>query len=290
MKEPGFLSHAKIAIIGLGLMGGSLALALRGKCAALFGADPDSETIARVRERKILDRVSESNQEIIAAADVIILAAPVRAIIDLLDALPSLHPAEAIVLDVGSTKTDIVAAMSALPARFDPLGGHPMCGKEKSSILHADAHIFAQAPFAFTPLPRTTPRARAFAIELAEAIGARPLWIDPETHDRWTAATSHFPYLLANALALATPIEAAPMIGPGFRSTTRIAAASTKMMCDILSTNRENVLHALDNFLRVLEGFQTLLQRGEDEKLGPMLAAGVTKLDQMYNQCPGGDR
>jgi len=158
-----------------------------------------------------------------------------------------------VVIDLGSTKVEIYKALAGLPERFDPLGGHPMCGRSEHGLANADEHLFRGAPFAFTPLPRSGERCLGLAAQLAQAIGARPLWLDPETHDRWVAATSHAPYLLACALALATAGEAAPLVGPGFRSSTRLAASSLNMMEDILHTNREHVLQAIRRVTRELE-------------------------------------
>jgi len=256
-------------------MGGSLAMALRGHCAMLSGADRDPETIALARQRKIVDQCSTDPSVILPEANVIILAAPVGAILELIHDLPDLHPGKAIVLDVGSTKAEIVQAMETLPARFDPLGGHPMCGKEKLSLINADPELFREAPFAFTPLARTSPQARALAEELARVIGARPLWLDPVTHDSWIAATSHLPYLLSIALALATPPEFAPLVGPGFRSAIRLAATPSSMMLDVLATNRANLQEALAHFLHQLDRLEHKLADGDYSGLQARLDRGA---------------
>jgi prephenate dehydrogenase len=175
---------------------------------------------------------------------------------------------------MGSTKSQITQAMQALPARFDPIGGHPMCGKEKSGLENAEAGLFQGATFVFTRLKRTGRRARSFCRQLARAIGAKTLWLDADTHDRWAAATSHLPYLLANSLAASTLPEAAPLVGPGFRSTTRLAVSSTRMMRDILETNREYVLEALSGFIQCLGEVDTLLTNGDFDTLERLLAEG----------------
>jgi prephenate dehydrogenase len=151
-----------------------------------------------------------------------------------------------------------------------------MCGKEKASLAYAEAGLYRDAPFALTPLERTTPRARSLAEQLVQAVGARPLWIDAETHDRWVAATSHLPYLLANTLAAVTPLEAGPLVGPGFRSTTRLAPASLTMMVDILATNRENILECVQRFRQTLDTIEHSLEAGDLESLRAQLAQGST--------------
>ncbi len=275
METPTSLTEARIAILGLGLMGGSLAMALQGHCESLSGADPDPETVALARQRKIVDRCSTDPGDILPDSNVIVLAAPVGVIPELIHDLPGLHPGKAIVLDFGSTKAEIVQAMETLPPRFDPLGGHPMCGKEKLSLANADPGIFRGAPFAFTPLERTSPQARAFVEQLALTIGAHPLWLDPLTHDRWTASTSHLPYLLSVALAWATPPESAPLIGPGFRSATRLAATPASMMLDVLITNRANLQQALAQLRRQLDDVEQILAEGDDVSLQAWLEQGA---------------
>lgn len=280
MDEPGFfhsprLEECVVAILGLGLMGGSLALALRGKCKMLIGVDPDPSAVELALASGVVDQASASSHDLLHQADLVVLAAPVGAILALLRALPGLHPGRAVVLDLGSTKNEILRAMQALPPRFDPLGGHPMTGKEKASLAHADAGLYQDAPFALTPLERTSSHARRLVEQLVRSVGARSLWIDAETHDRWVAATSHLPYLLANTLAAATPLEARPLVGPGLRSTVRLAPASLTMMLDILTTNRENVLVSLQRFRQTLDAVEQSLRSDDLEALRVQLARGA---------------
>jgi prephenate dehydrogenase len=248
--------------------------------------DPDTRYLAE--QNRVVEQVSADPAELLQEADLIILAAPVHAILALLRKLPAMHPGPAVVIDLGSTKRRVAAVMQALPERFDPLGGHPMCGKEKGSLAQADAQIYRGARFAFTPLERTSLRARAIADELAHAVGACPLWLDADTHDRWTAATSHFPYLLSNALAAATPEEAAPLIGPGFRSTSRLAATPPAMMGDVLMTNRDNVLAALRRFRTSLDALEACLENEDWDGLQACLAQGAACQGQLLSSAEKG--
>lgn len=274
-EDSGFFSHQRVAILGLGLMGGSLALALRGQCAQLLGIDPDPAALELARQRQVVDLASANAAELLPQADIIILAAPVRAILRLLGDLPALHPGPALVLDLGSTKQKVLSAMDLLPERFDPVGGHPMCGKERGGLAQADERLFRGATFAFTPLARTRLLARNFASWLAGAVGARPLWLDAGTHDRWVAATSHLPYLVANALAASTPLAAGPLVGSGFRSATRLAPTPPNIMMDILMTNPENILEALHGFCQNINQIETLLAAGDYAALQEVLAHGA---------------
>lgn len=283
----GQLSGSRVAIVGLGLMGGSLAMALRGHCRELIGIDPDPETLALAGQKGVVDRLGDRPEGLLEAADVIVLAAPVRAILKILYQLPAWHPGEPVVLDLGSTKVEIVRAMGALPARFDPLGGHPMCGKERTSIKAADARLFREQLFAFIPLARTTGRARRLAGQLAAAVGARSIWIEAGAHDRWVAATSHLPYLLASALSASTPLECAPLVGPGFRSTSRVASTSPEVMLDALITNRSNLLEALGRYQTRLDNLEAWLETGDWPDLLQALNEGAASRAALLSAANG---
>jgi prephenate dehydrogenase len=248
MNKKSDLVSCIVVIYGLGLMGGSLALALRNKCAQLIGIDIDTDAVSFAQQKKVVDIASSETGSFVSNADLIILATPVRTIISLLTGLPGFHHGNPIVLDLGSTKVEVVKAMESLPKNFDPIGGHPMCGKEKSSIRYADPKLFQDAPFVLTPLTRTSQKARILSEQLIDAVGANLLWLDAPTHDRWTAATSHLPYLIANSLASVSPEEVKSLIGSGFRSTTRLAESSEDMMLDILITNRRNILDSMKTY------------------------------------------
>ena len=280
-SEPDFLASASIAILGLGLMGGSLAMALRGKCHQLLGIDSNQDTLTLAKRIALCDRISSDPSELLPDADLVILAAPIRQILRLLRDVPGYTQESPIILDLGSTKTEIVRAMNALPPRFDPIGAHPMCGKEHSSLVEAESTLYVGAPFALVPLPRTSTRARAAAHQLVLAVGAHPLWLNEITHDRWVAATSHVPFLIANALAFSTPPEVAPMIGPGYRSTTRVSTSPASVMLDILSTNRGNILEGLSRFKGQLDHLETLLREENQDELATALDSGAHRQKQL---------
>jgi prephenate dehydrogenase len=260
MSEPDFnLASSKIAIVGLGLMGGSLALGLRGKCAALYGIDTDRATVELALAQQIVDYADCDPAKLLPKADLIILSAPVPAILTLLEQLPSYTQNPCIVMDLGSTKKRIVEAMSGLPERFEPIGGHPICGKEKLSLANAERTLYYAAPFLLTPLKRTTAHALSAAQQIVEALGAKARTLDAEEHDRILASTSHLPFLISSALALATDGNLAPFVGPGFRSTSRLAGTSSSMMLGVLQSNRENVLTALHRMQAQLAGIESAL-------------------------------
>src|SRR5258706_1960534 len=271
------LSESKIAIIGLGLMGGSLALALKGKCAALYGIDTDRATLELALAQKIVDYADSDPATLLPEVDFIILAAPVPVILALLEKLPTYTSDPCIVMDLGSTKKLIVEAMSRLPERFDPIGGHPICGKEKLSLANAERTLYYAAPFLLTPLERTSLRALSAANQIIEAIGAKANILDATEHDRILASTSHLPFLLASALTLATPENLTSFIGTGFKSTSRVAGTSSSMMLGVLQSNRENVLNALHGMQTQLAGIESALSSEDFIKLESILNEAQTK-------------
>lgn len=278
MNEPDFnLAESKIAIIGLGLMGGSLALGLKGKCAALYGLDPHLPTLELALSQHIVDYADSDPAKLLPEADLIILSAPVPAILTLLEQLPTYTSNPCIVMDLGSTKMLIVESMSRLPERFDPIGGHPICGKEKLSLANAERTLYYAAPFLLTPLERTTQRALSAAHQIIEALGARAKVLDAIEHDRILAATSHLPFLLASALALSTPDKFSSFVGTGFKSTSRVAGTSSSMMLGVLQSNRENVLNALHGMQTQLAEIESALSEEDFTKLESVLDEAQNK-------------
>ncbi len=278
MQQPDFnLAESKIAIIGLGLMGGSLALGLRGKCAALYGIDPHTPTLELALSQHIVDFADSDPAKLLPEVDLVILSAPVPAILTLLEQLPSFTPNPCIVMDMGSTKKLIVESMSRLPERLDPIGGHPICGKEKLSLANAERTLYYAAPFLLTPLARTSPRALSAVNQIIEALGAKGKTLDAVEHDRILASTSHLPFLISSALALATPNNVTSFVGPGFKSTSRLAGTSSSMMLGVLQSNRENVLNALRGMQAELAQIESALSDGDFAKLESILNNAQSK-------------
>lgn len=271
--EDGFaLRDATVGIFGLGLMGGSLALSLKGHCARLIGFDSDPATLELALSKNIVDHAERGNnvsKEL--KLDVLVLAVPVPAIINILQQLPSFITYPCIVMDIGSTKRDILAAMEALPENFEPIGGHPICGRETLGLGNASADLFEDAPFVITPLERTTERARSAARQMIATVRANGIEMSADDHDRILASTSHLPFLLSSALARSTPQEFSSLIGTGFRSTSRLAGTPSSMMMGVLQSNRENILHAIQQFRHSLHVIETALQHENYGELDSIL-------------------
>jgi prephenate dehydrogenase len=217
--------------------------------------------------------------DLVARSDCIVLAAPVRTILSILKELADIRPPEGtvrVVIDIGSTKTEIVREMDLLGPGYDPIGGHPICGREVHGIRFADPLLYRDAPFVLAPLKRTTPRAIDLARRLVQSLEARALVLDAAEHDRLVASTSHLPYLAAVALAQTAHRlpSATALVGPGFRDTSRLAGSNTEMLTDILLTNREHVLQALEEYIARLEALAERIREGDEARLKVLLAEG----------------
>jgi prephenate dehydrogenase len=272
--EDGFrLQETRIAIVGLGLMGGSLALALKGKCAGLYGIDSDQATIEIALAKGIVDEADThlARLSLFPKIDLLILATPIPVIVGLIEQLAFLVEYSCIVLDLGSTKREVLQVMETLPDFFDPIGGHPICGKENLGLENADALLYQEAPFVISPLHRTTPRAKSIGQQIVSSIGAKHIEMTAEDHDHILAGTSHLPFLLASALAQSTSCEHAPFLGPGFRSTSRLAGTPSHMMLGILKSNRDNVLNAVKSFRQSLAEIEVALRSDNDSELKVLL-------------------
>ena len=231
------------------------------------------ETIKNALSRDLIDRGTTDLAEGVSQADVVVMATPVRAIMQQLEQIGPLLSKGCLVLDLGSTKAQIVAKMEQLPDHVQPLGAHPMCGKEFSGIAEADPALYQDCTFILTPLPRTSEEALALGHELAGAAGAHPLVLSPERQDFLVATLSHLPYLLACALVrtadATTSADPAAweIVAGGFRDTSRVASSDVTMMIDILMTNRDEVLKAANVFQAQLGNLARLIETGEEEGL-----------------------
>lgn len=267
-----------LAIVGLGLMGGSLALAMRAHADFVSGIDHDERARCYALERGMVDCASDNLYEGVNQADVVILAAPVRVIVEMLQMrIGSYLRSNTLVIDIGSTKQDIVEAMANLPIGVNAVGGHPMTGKENGGIEESDASLYQGSPFVLCPSRRTTPAARLRAVSFVETLGALPIEMDAKRHDQIVAGISHLPYLLSATLVATIANQARDdaayweLAAGGFRDTSRLAASDVTMMGDILSTNTQAVATLLAQFRMQLAMLETLLIAGDDHRLGESL-------------------
>ncbi|MCY4527293.1 MAG: prephenate dehydrogenase/arogenate dehydrogenase family protein [Anaerolineaceae bacterium] len=264
----------QLTVVGLGLMGGSLALALQRHAGKVVGVEIDPAARQLALERGLVNEATGDLREGVADADVVVLATPVRSIIDMLEhRLGTYMRSNTLLLDLGSTKQSINRAMRHLPIGILAIGGHPMTGRESSGAGDSDPGMFRSRPFVLCPNRRTTPSALLRARALVEALGAIPIEMDAERHDRVVAAISHLPYLLSTALVATVANEGEndeavwDLAAGGFRDMSRLAGSDVRMMGDILSTNTQAVATLLAMFRMQLAQLEAMLISRDDQRL-----------------------
>jgi len=266
----------RMTIVGLGLIGGSLGLALKAaKLTDIEIVGYDTDTIAAVdaRRRGAVDKTEPTLQRATANAGMVILATPIVATRQVMEEMASGLRENCVVTDTASTKALVMGwAGQLLPPNVSFVGGHPMAGKETAGIANADAKLFAGKSYCIIPSPNATEGAVRLVVGLVHLIGAQPLFIDAQEHDRYVAAVSHLPLLASTALftlVRSSPAwpELAALASSGFRDVTRLASGDPELSHDICLTNREAVLHWLERLSEELARYRELLAEGQEEEL-----------------------
>jgi prephenate dehydrogenase len=270
----------QLGVIGCGLMGGSFALALKrgGLVRRVIGYSKSPSTTEQARRLGNIDTAAESALLAVSGSDLVLIAVPVSATEATFKAIRHLIEPGVLIMDVGSTKRDVVdAARRVLKDRiglFVPT--HPIAGKEVSGIAHADASLYAGRQVILTPLPKTQPELIQRATDVWAAIGAQVLRMTPENHDAAFAAVSHLPHVLAFAFFNAVARQPAgrdylSLGGPGFRDFTRIAASNPAVWRDILMANREEVLKQTQRFRHALDAMEHVISTENTEALEELI-------------------
>jgi prephenate dehydrogenase len=256
-------------IIGLGLMGGSLAMALRNKVGCITAEDIDPSVIESALDRGVIDSAGTADQ-----ADIVVIAIPTHHIITL---IPTLNVRlGALVIDLGSTKTRICDQLDRLPPQVMAVGGHPMCGLAENGYANAIPTLYEGARFVLCETKRTTDEARTLAEVLARAVGAQPLWMDRIRQDHLTAFTSHLPHLLSVALmwlAMDGSDEDTALYelaAGGFDGATRLARTDAAMIVGMFSTNADQIRGAAAQLRAHLDRLEAILE--EPEQLDALLS------------------
>jgi prephenate dehydrogenase len=256
-----------VAVVGTGLIGASVGLAAkRAGVRRVVGYDPDPGALALAAERGALDQPADSLPAAVEEAELAVVAAPVAALPAQVEAALAASPERCVVTDVGSTKGAICAAVGA-HARF--IGGHPVCGSEAHGPAHARAELFDGATWFLTPTAATDPERYRTLHGFVGSLGAVPVAVDPDAHDRLLALTSHLPHALANLLlnqAGGTYIEGHDPLGVtagSFRDMTRVAGANPRIWVDIFLANAAALRHALAEHRRRVEQLEEALRDGD---------------------------
>ena len=257
----------KIGIIGLGLIGGSIAMAAREHWpSGLVIAVDTKDVLEKAMVLHAID-VAADDPVVLAEADLIVLAAPVRQNLALLEHLPDHVAGTAIVTDTGSTKREIVAAARALPPRLTFVGGHPLGGAARGGIDHARADLFVGRPWLFTPPDGLLEGVPERLIEFAATLGAFPRAMSPEHHDHLLAYVSHLPQLASSALMHVVGEAAGPdglaLTGRGLQDVTRLASSPADIWRDVSASNADEIGQALDTLIAVLSDLRKDLEETE---------------------------
>ena len=258
-------SRLHIHIIGLGLMGGSLAMALREKVARVTAEDTSSTVIESAVQQKVIAAEGERQY-----ADIVVLAVPVHLMPDLVAELPGTVKDGALIVDLGSTKAEVCNAFDKLPENMLAVGGHPMCGLAENSFRNAIPHLYRNARFVLCETLRTDDQARQLAENLVYTVGAQVLWLERRRHDFLTAVTSHLPHLMNFALMkLAVDIEAEDddlfeLAAGGFDGATRLARTHESMITGMFTTNAKNLRYVTTRLIDQLQALNTLLDNPEN--------------------------
>lgn len=273
-------------VLGTGLIGTSFGLALkrRGLATLIAGYDPSREARAAATERGAFAYVEDDLERALGTGELIVLAAPPRAVRDLLPVVARRAGVGRLVIDLASTKAAIVAeaerAFGNTASCF--VGGHPMAGAPAGGARAARADLFDDAPFALCPSRVSPTEALEKACALVQALGASPIIVDAVAHDAAVARISHLPHLAAAAVAIAAaeaqdPALAARLAGPGFRSTTRVATGGRALWTEVLLDNRDEALASLEALKAAIATLEDALKRRDEEALGGTLEYARTQ-------------
>ncbi|MDP2726143.1 MAG: prephenate dehydrogenase/arogenate dehydrogenase family protein [Dehalococcoidia bacterium] len=272
----------KIAIIGLGLIGGSIGLALRAadiKGVRVVGYSRRPESAAKARRRGAVGEVAGSLASGVDGASLVILATPVAAMEAILKEIGPVLQKGALVTDTASTKATVMKwAAESLPEGVSFVGGHPMAGKEIAGIEAAEGSLFRGCTYCLCPDRRAAPDAVEAVVGLVNLLGASPYFVDPTEHDSYVAAISHLPMLVSTALVAATAgspawREMSRLASTGYRDTTRLASSDPVMSRDIYRTNQQSLDKWLDVLIRELETLRKNIADG-----GPELEAKLRQI------------
>jgi prephenate dehydrogenase len=284
----------KITLVGVGLLGGSLGLAVKERrlAALISGYVRRAASVAECEKAGAVDKADTDVGRVVEGADLVVLCTPIAQMAPLVTRmLPSLERG-CVVTDVGSVKASVVAELEPLVSKVGAefIGSHPMAGAEKMGVASARADLFKGAICAITPTANSDPKTVARLEEFWSAIGARPLRLSPELHDDLVSRSSHLPHVVASELAnyVLSPVhpkEQGMLCANGFRDTTRVASGSPEMWRDISLANRRNLARVLGVFIEDLQEFQIALENQDVKAIEEFFNEAKARRDNWWAQA-----
>lgn len=273
-----------VAIVGVGLIGGSIGLAIRerGLAKQVVGIGRSQASLRAARRRGAVTRTTLDLNGGVARAALVVVCTPVGRIASDVLASARACPTGTLITDAGSTKGNIVAKLDGqIPDSVDFVGSHPLAGSEKSGPAAASGDLFIGRTAIITPTPKTRREAIEATARFWVALGANVVRMSPAEHDRAVAAISHLPHLVASALAAATPDADLRLAASGWLDTTRVAAGDPELWQQIFDANRPGVLTALERYEKVLSSLRRALERGDAKGLHEILTQAKCKRDAL---------
>ncbi len=267
-----------ITIIGLGLIGSSIGMALRKANPSLqiIGHDAEPEVSHAAKKKGAITKIEWNIPASLENAELVIIATPVNEMEKIFKFIADIVPQGCVITDTGSTKTEVLKwASEILPTNVSFVGGHPMAGKELSGANAAEKELFLNRPYCVIPSPNATKEAVEMVVEMIKSIGAEPLFIDAEEHDSLVSGISHLPLIASTALVSTTVgspgwLEMARLAGSGYRDTTRLASGSTEMHLGIMRSNKNNIIRWIDAYVSELMALRNMIN-DDDPSLGDKL-------------------
>ena len=286
MSTPGFRLFDTVAVVGLGLIGGSFAMDVRrlGLAKRILGYDNNSEYRAEISSRNLVDYLADAPDEKLAEAQLVMLAVPVKAFAEVLSNIRPHLSASVILTDTGSVKSPLLQMMRAEYAGISFVGGHPIAGSENFGPRAARENLFSGKRCILTPEMDTDRDVVRTVCEMWESIGSMVSEMDAEDHDQMFASVSHLPHLLAyasiQAIADSSTPEALSHSGAGLKDFSRIASSSPEMWADIFLENQENLLSRMNTFKDVVAKLEDAIKSNDKGKLIELLAQAKTERDR----------
>ena len=273
----------KVTIVGVGLMGGSLGLAIKKAKLAreVVGFSQRASSLETAEKMQAIDQGFQDIKKAVANADLVVLCTPVSIISGMIKTLGPALKRNCIVTDVGSAKVPIVRDAQDLPGHVSFVGSHPLAGSEKSGVQYASADLFNDSLCVMTPEDRTSRAAVTRVKRLWTHIGCKVKFLPAEEHDRIMAYISHLPHVLAYVLMGVIPEEFLEYAGPGLRDTTRIAGSSPQMWADICGGNSANIIHAMDEVVKDLAGLRKGMSSDSNKSLVEYFQSAKIKRDKV---------